>query len=59
MARKVGELCGKTRTADLCDAHVALVAATHGDVLYTSDTHDLRRLLAACARSPKIVRCSA
>src|SRR5215472_11402658 len=37
LARAVGELCGRTRTADICDAQVALVAATVGDVLYTSD----------------------
>ncbi|HTQ07737.1 MAG TPA: PIN domain-containing protein [Polyangiaceae bacterium] len=57
LARKVGELCGRTRTTDICDAHVALVAAHGADVLYTSDERDLRRLLAACGRSPTVVRC--
>jgi hypothetical protein len=57
MARQVGELCGRTRTRDICDAHVALVAAARGDVLYTSDPGDLRRLLVACGRVPTIVRC--
>lgn len=58
VARAVGELCGRTRTSDICDAHVALVAATKGDVLYTSDPQDMRRLLAACGRRlPVIVRC--
>jgi hypothetical protein len=58
MAREVGELCGKTRTRDICDAHVALVAATLGDVIYTSDLEDMRRLIAACGkRRPVIVRC--
>jgi hypothetical protein len=58
MAKQVGELCGTTRTTDICDAHVALVAATRGDTLYTSDPGDLRRLLAHCGpRSPIIVRC--
>jgi len=58
VAREVGELCGRTRTTDICDAHVALVAAARADVLYTSDPRDLRRLLVACGkRLPLIVRC--
>jgi predicted nucleic acid-binding protein len=57
VARAVGELCGRTRTADICDAQVAIIAAARGDVLYTSDPGDLRRLLGACGRVPAIVRC--
>jgi predicted nucleic acid-binding protein len=58
VARAVGELCGRTRTKDIADAQVAIVAATHGDVLYTSDPEDLRRLLVAFrAGLPAIVRC--
>ena len=58
LARRVGELCGRADTDDLCDAHVALVAATQGDVLYTSDVADLRRLIPHCrARTPVIIRC--
>jgi hypothetical protein len=54
----IGELCGRTRTGDVCDAQVALVAGTRGDVLYTSDTGDLSRLIAAVgARRPVIIRC--
>ena len=57
-ARAVGELCGRAKTSDVCDAHVAIVAATRGDVLYTSDVEDMRRLLAAYGRrAPVIVRC--
>lgn len=57
MAREVGELCGRTKTADICDAHVALVAM-RCDVLYTADPVDLRRLTSACdGRPPVIVRC--
>lgn len=57
-ARVVGELCGKARTNDVCDAHVALVAAMRGRVLYTSDRRDLERLLVAHGkRVPVIVRC--
>lgn len=58
IARAVGELCGRTRTTDICDAHVAIVAATRGDVLYTSDPRDLGRLLSALGgKMPAIVRC--
>jgi predicted nucleic acid-binding protein len=58
LARAVGELCGRARTHDVCDAHVALVAARRGDVLYTSDPGDLRRLLSACGRrAPVVVSC--
>jgi hypothetical protein len=58
VAHSVGELCGRTRTADICDAHVALVAARQGDAVYTSDPGDLRLLIAACGRRrPTIIRC--
>jgi predicted nucleic acid-binding protein len=58
LARRVGELCGRTPTHDICDAHVALVAASRGDALYTSDPTDFRRLLAACGRRrPAIIAC--
>jgi hypothetical protein len=52
-------LCDRTNTKDICDAHVAIVAAKHGDVLWTSDPADMRRLLAALAprRVIAIVRC--
>jgi predicted nucleic acid-binding protein len=54
---EVGELCGRARTSDVCDAHVALVAATRGDVLYTSDPGDLRRLLVALGARVALIRC--
>lgn len=58
VARAVGELCGRTRTSDICDAHVAIIAASRGDALYTSDPNDMRRLIAACGVGrPRIVRC--
>ena len=57
LERVVGELCGRTKTLDICDAHVALVAMNR-DLLYTADPSDLRRLLADCpGRAPRIVRC--
>jgi hypothetical protein len=58
LARKVGELCGRARTRDICDAHVALVAAAQADAVYTSDPDDIRRLIAACGRRrPTVVTC--
>jgi hypothetical protein len=58
IARRVGELCGRTKTRDICDAHVALVGVAVADVIYTSDPLDLRRLVAAChGRKPTILRC--
>jgi predicted nucleic acid-binding protein len=58
LARVVGELCGKARTRDICDAHVAIIAAWRGRVLYTSDPSDLKRLLMAHGkRQPVVVRC--
>jgi predicted nucleic acid-binding protein len=58
VARAVGELCGRARTSDICDAHVALVAAAGAEVLYTSDPRDMRRLTSACgAQGLAIVGC--
>lgn len=58
LAWAVGELCGKTKTDDICDAQVAIVAATRADVLYTSDPSDMRRLIAALGVPPPvIIRC--
>ena len=58
VACAVGELCGRTRTTDICDAHVAIIAARQGEVLYTSDPEDMRRLVAAYGRRrPAIIRC--
>lgn len=58
VARAVGELLGKTGTRDVCDAQVAIVAMRMGDVLYTSDPDDMRRLLGAFrGRKPLVLRC--
>jgi predicted nucleic acid-binding protein len=58
LARAVGELCGRARTKDICDAHVALVAAARGGVLYTSDVKDMRHLLAVHGKKvPRLIRC--
>lgn len=45
-ARRIGELLGRSRTADVVDAHVALIAHT-ADTIVTSDESDIRRLLEA------------
>lgn len=56
--REVGMLCGRARIADICHAHVAIVAAQEGDVLVTSDVRDMQRLLLVYGkRKPVIVRC--
>ena len=58
VARAVGELCGRARTSDICDAHVAIVAASRETTLYTSDPDDLGKLLGALGkRRAVIVRC--
>ena len=58
MARDIGLLCGRTRTTDICDAHVALVATRGGDVLYTGDPDDLEPLIAACpGPAPVLLPC--
>jgi hypothetical protein len=44
--RRIGELLGASRTADVVDAHVALLVEP-GDTLLTSDPGDLTRLLHA------------
>jgi len=59
LAREVGELCGRAKTTDVCDAHVALVASRSGDWLCTSDIGDMKALLAECRgrRRPVLVHC--
>jgi hypothetical protein len=58
LARRIGELCGRTRTIDVCDAHVALITALRGDAVYTSDPLDIRLLVAACGkRRPAVIAC--
>ncbi len=43
-AKGAGALCGRSRTADVIDASVALLAQRHGAAVVTSDPDDLRRL---------------
>jgi hypothetical protein len=44
VGKQVGELLGRTKSSDIVDGHVALIATT-GDVVATSDPSDLQRLL--------------
>jgi hypothetical protein len=53
---RAGELLGATRTKDVVDATVALLAKT-SDTLYTSDPNDLGTLCAARGFRPVVVTC--
>ena len=59
LARSTGILCGRSGTADVIDASVALVAAarsrTGPTALVTSDPTDLRRLLETLDASVRLV----
>jgi hypothetical protein len=53
---RAGELLDATRTKDVVDATVALLAKS-GDHVYTSDTHDLRTLCEATGFKAVVIRC--
>jgi hypothetical protein len=53
---RAGELLGATRTRDVVDATVALLAES-GDHLYTSDPGDLRLLTAAAGFKAVVIAC--
>lgn len=58
LARRVGELCGKAKRTDICDAHVALVASIQDvDAVYTSDPGDIKHLLEAVGFPDRVLRC--
>jgi len=44
MAQAAGTLCGRSGTADIVDATVALIARLEHAVVVTSDVEDIRRL---------------
>ena len=56
VSRAIGELCSRTGSRDVVDAHVALLAGD-GDVLLTSDAVDLRRLLEATGSAASLRVC--
>jgi len=53
---RVGELLGATRTKDVVDATVALLAKS-GDEVYTSDTGDLRKLCETAGIKAVVIGC--
>ncbi|MBV8160629.1 MAG: PIN domain nuclease [Acidimicrobiia bacterium] len=56
ISRATGDLCATSKTTDVVDAHVALIALD-GDVVLTSDVSDLRRLLRARGVRGQVLRC--
>lgn len=54
-SRRIGELLGLSRTADIADAHLALVVRP-GDLVLTSDIEDIEHLLAVRRVSARIER---
>jgi hypothetical protein len=54
-AHEVGELLGRSGTADVVDAHLALTAARAGATVYTSEEDDLEHLSSRLLR-PIVVR---
>jgi hypothetical protein len=54
LGRRAGLLLGKTRTADVIDAALALLASD-GDSVLTSDPRDLARLAAAAGAHVDVV----
>ena len=55
-SRSVGELCGTTRSSDVVDAHVALLA-NDPDTVLTSDVEDLQQLLRAAGSNAQVRGC--
>lgn len=51
--KRIGELLARAGSADVVDAHVALMAA-HADVILTSDPGDIRALLQARGVSARV-----
>jgi predicted nucleic acid-binding protein len=56
MARQAGILLGKSKTRDVVDATLVLIA-TLGDQIVTSDRPDLERLAKVVSQSIQIVDC--
>lgn len=55
LARRAGELCGRSETSDVVDAIVMESAAGRGDDVYTGDTGDLEHLADHLSRPVAIV----
>ena len=55
-SRAVGALCAASGTADVVDAHLALLAHDHDSVV-TSEPDDLKALLRAMKSAARTIRC--
>ena len=55
-AHEAGALLGSTRTSDVVDAVVVIVAAQTGSVILTGDSEDMKRLADAKGREIVVVR---
>jgi len=55
VAKAAGILCGKTRTSDVVDAIVAVVALTYQAIVFTSDPGDMAKLAAESGVRPRLV----
>lgn len=54
-AHAAGSLLGKTRTADVVDASVAVLSIRHGADVVTHDAKDIRRLLSVARTKVSII----
>jgi predicted nucleic acid-binding protein len=54
-AKAAGILCGKTKTADVVDATVVVMAAALGAIVWTSDPDDVHTLADAQDTKPALV----
>lgn len=53
---EVGALLGASRTTDVVDAHLAIVAAARGAMVITSDVEDIKRLSGRLAAPLRVHR---
>jgi predicted nucleic acid-binding protein len=54
-AHTVGSLLGKTRTKDVVDASVAVLALRHGADVISEDAEDMQRLLSVAHAKVSII----
>ncbi|MFN0247501.1 MAG: hypothetical protein ACKV2T_11495 [Kofleriaceae bacterium] len=55
--RRIGELCDKAKTSDICDAQVALATLFYdAEIVYTSDPDDIAHLLDVCGLPDRTVK---
>lgn len=55
LARIAGDALARSGTSDIVDAVVVASAAQRGDVVYTSDVGDLRRIAEAAFPSVRVM----